>query len=237
MRAAVSTTPRTTCTPDRCPTNRGKCRRFAHRPFPSMMMAICRGKREASRCEKISRSLVDSSSILLLFWCKCFMPQSSTLTRVECGWQSEREGSPDGGDECCSVEALDVSRGLDFSPVYSHTRLIWLSPGYPAQKCDREIGASSTASCTIRSAEPLKACHPEVRLKRTKDLPRFVGLICCLYGSYARNPAVLAKEPGECIFSWKYPRRSFVRLRRTQDDRSREVRFLKLTSCRTQSCW
>src|SRR5947209_5082530 len=39
---AVSTTRRTASTPARCPAVRGKPRRVAQRPLPSMMIATCR---------------------------------------------------------------------------------------------------------------------------------------------------------------------------------------------------
>jgi hypothetical protein len=35
-------------TPARCPATRGRCRRCAQRPLPSMITAICRGRRPAS---------------------------------------------------------------------------------------------------------------------------------------------------------------------------------------------
>src|SRR5664280_1287758 len=49
--------PRTAATPERCPAMRGKWRRLAQRPFPSMMMAMWWGSRSGSRWEKISASL------------------------------------------------------------------------------------------------------------------------------------------------------------------------------------
>ena len=48
MRAAVSTVERTDVTPARCPAMRGKWRRCAQRPLPSMMMAMCFGSRSGS---------------------------------------------------------------------------------------------------------------------------------------------------------------------------------------------
>ena len=45
MRAAVSTVERTAATPARCPATRGMWRRFAQRPLPSMMIAMCLGSR------------------------------------------------------------------------------------------------------------------------------------------------------------------------------------------------
>jgi hypothetical protein len=57
MRAAVSTVERTAATPERCPAMRGRWRRLAQRPFPSMMMAMWWGSRSDSRRAKISASL------------------------------------------------------------------------------------------------------------------------------------------------------------------------------------
>src|SRR5207248_2586740 len=57
MRAAVSTVLRTAFTPARWPAMRGRCRRRAQRPLPSMMMAMCLGRLEASSLAKTSASL------------------------------------------------------------------------------------------------------------------------------------------------------------------------------------
>src|SRR3954471_11221418 len=62
MRAAVSTVLRTAFTPVRCPAMRGRCRLRAQRPLPSMMIAMCRGRRAASSFANSSASLRSSPS-------------------------------------------------------------------------------------------------------------------------------------------------------------------------------
>ena len=63
-RAQVSITARADFTPARCPAMRGRWRRWAQRPLPSMMMATWRGRRRTSSCSsrRASSRLADGSS-------------------------------------------------------------------------------------------------------------------------------------------------------------------------------
>ncbi len=55
-RADVSTTSRTAAIPARWPATRGRLRIRAQRPLPSMMIAMCRGRRAKSICDSSSSS-------------------------------------------------------------------------------------------------------------------------------------------------------------------------------------